>query len=62
MLSFMPEIRLDEDQEYRFVNGGIIELKPSATFMRVFGPDGFVGIGEAQGETHIKPYKVLSGE
>lgn len=62
ILSNMPRVKLSEDQEYRFVNGQAVEIKPPDKYILVFGDKGLIGIGEAQGETHIKPHKVLSGE
>lgn len=58
-LTFLAEIKLTQDQETRFLTGQVINVKPQGELMRIFGPSGFLGIGQQSWNRYIKPRKVL---
>jgi tRNA pseudouridine55 synthase len=58
-LSFLPEVRLGLEHQGRFLHGQVLDLRPSGKLMRIYGPDGFLGIGASSWDRYIKPRKVL---
>lgn len=58
-LSFLPEIRVGLEHQGRFLHGQVLDLRPAGDMMRLYGPDGFLGIGQSSWGRYIKPRKVL---
>jgi tRNA pseudouridine55 synthase len=58
-LGFLPEVRVGLEHQGRFLHGQVLDLRPSADMMRLYGPDGFLGIGQSSWGRYIKPRKVL---
>jgi ribosomal protein S1 len=58
-LSFMPEVRVGLEHQGRFLHGQVLDLRPAGDMMRLYGPDGFLGIGQSSWGRYIKPRKVL---
>jgi tRNA pseudouridine55 synthase len=58
-LSFYPKIYLDEERARKFRLGQTLEIKPPADLVRVFGPEGFVGIGSASRGRFLSPRKIF---
>lgn len=58
-LSFLPEARLGLEHQGRFLHGQVLDLAPPGPLMRVYGPDGFLGIGQSSWDRYIKPRKIL---
>jgi tRNA pseudouridine55 synthase len=58
-LGFLPEVRVGLEHQGRFLHGQVLDLRPAADMMRLYGPDGFLGIGQSSWGRYIKPRKVL---
>jgi tRNA pseudouridine55 synthase len=58
-LSFLPQVRLGLEHQGRFLHGQVLDLRPTGELMRVYGPDGFLGMGQSSWGKYIKPRKVL---
>jgi hypothetical protein len=58
-LDFLPEVRVDEQLATRFVNGQVLNVKPPGELARVYGPGGFLGIGQSSWNRYLKPRKLL---
>jgi len=58
-LSFLPEVRLGLEHQGRFMHGQVLDLRPPGKLVRIYGPDGFLGIGASSWDRYIKPRKVL---
>lgn len=58
-LAFLPEVRLGLEHQGRFLHGQVLDIRPPGKMMRIYGPDGFLGIGASSWDRYIKPRKVL---
>lgn len=58
-LGFLPEVRVGLEHQGRFLHGQVLDLRPAGDMMRLYGPDGFLGIGQSSWGRYIKPRKVL---
>lgn len=58
-LSFLPEMRLGEEHQGRFLHGQVLDVRPVGKLMRVYGPRGFLGIGASSWDRYIKPRKIF---
>lgn len=59
-LAFFPEVRVGLEHQGKFLHGQVLDLRPNASKMRIYGPSGFLGIGASSWDRYIKPLKVLA--
>ncbi len=60
-LVHLPEIHLDSIQATRIGHGQRLAAvdHPGAGLVRLYGPDGFIGIGQTDGHGHLKPKRLF---
>lgn len=62
-LEHLPAVQLDDHQSRRISQGQrLAELRAvHSGQVRIYGPDGFLGVGEMDGAGHLKPVRLFTG-